>query len=414
MVPQSPPEQAPAPATTGAHRIMREVNRGIVLDILRSGGRLSRVELARQAGLSKPTVSNIVEHLLREGLVREVGTRPTLPQGGRPPSLLEYNGAALSLVGVHFGVHHTHVALADAVGTVLARVAEPAVLGDPQRSVRQVRRMVRSLVAAGGDEAGTLRHAGVSVPGPIDPTTGRCIVAPNLGWRDEPVRDMLAAALGIPTTSANLTSVAALAEGKLGAARGVRSYAWVYTGTGIGAGLVMNGEIFTGGSGHTGEVGHCPVVEGGELCNCGNRGCLETVAGSLAITRWANEALRRGDSTLLRDHDGPLDAEVVARMAGRGDRVAQDILRDAGAHLGRGIAYLLNIVGPEMVVIGGPLVQAGDLYLDAISQAAAHTLLQRPVPVVASTLGPHAGLLGAVQLAVDASSRSYRIVGAAS
>lgn len=409
-------ETAPTPpspqATTGAHHIMREVNRGIILDILRSGGRMSRVDLARRAGLSKPTVSNIVEALLRENLVREVGTGPSLRQGGRPPSLLEYNGAALSLVGVHFGVHLTHVALADATGAILARVAEPAILGSPRRSVRQVARMVRSLVAGSGDDAGDLHCAGVSVPGPFDLASGRCLVAPNLGWRDAPVRDLMADALEIPVVAANLTSVAALAEGKLGAARGVRSYAWVYTGTGVGAGLVVNGELFQGGIGVTGEFGHCPAVEDGDLCSCGNRGCLETVAGAAAISRAAREAVQRGEDTLLRDATEEIDAATVARAAARGDRVAQVLLRDAGARLGRGIAYLLNIVGPEMVVIGGPLVQAGQLYLDAIAEAAAHTLVPSPVRVVASTLGPRAGLLGAVQLAVDSSGRSYRIVGA--
>ncbi len=408
------PETTLTPATTGAHHIMREVNRGILLDILRSGGRMSRVDLARRAGLSKPTVSNIVEGLLEENLVREVGTGPSRRQGGRPPSLLEYNGAALSLVGVHLGVHLTHVALADATGAILARVAEPTIPGSPRRSARQVARMVRSLVAGSGDDAGALRCAGVSVPGPVDLATGRCLIAPNLGWRDVPVRELMAAALDIPVVAANLTSVAALAEGKLGAARGVRSYAWVYTGTGVGAGLVVNGELFHGGIGVTGEFGHCPTEDGTELCSCGNRGCLETVAGAAAISRAAREAVQRGADTLLRDASEEIDAAVVARAAAQGDPVAQDLLRTAGARLGRGIAYLLNIVGPEMVVIGGPLVQAGDLYLHAIAEATAHTLVQAPVPVVASTLGPRAGLLGAVQLAVDSSARSYRIVGAAS
>jgi predicted NBD/HSP70 family sugar kinase len=413
MVPSMTP--SPRTATTGAHRIMREVNRGIILDLLRGGGRLSRVDLSQQAGLSKPTVSNIVEALLREGLVREVGARPTSPQGGRPPALLEYNGASAAMAGIHFGVHSTHVALADALGNVISRVAEPTILGSPRRSARQVARMVRSLRAGSEHETGELRGAGVSVPGLVDPTTGHCRLAPNLGWRDVPLGRILRDALGIPVAAGNTTALAALAEGRLGAARSVSSYVWIYTGTGVGAGIVSHGQLFSGAHGFSGEIGHCPVLGNDLPCNCGNRGCLETVAGASAIVRAAEQAVRRRQSTSLRRHRGELDAATVAQLAAAGDAVSQQILRQAGEHLGRGIAYILNLFGPEMVVLGGPLARGGEHYVDAVQRATQeHTLSAQCVPIVPSTLGPQVALLGAVQLAVENNSRSYRIVGAAS
>jgi N-acetylglucosamine repressor len=401
-------------ATTGAHRIMREVNRSIILDILRGGGQLSRVELAQQAGLSKPTVSNIVELLLRDGLVREVGTRPTSPLGGRPPALLEYNGASAAVVGVHFGVHHTHVALADALGNVISRVAEPTLLGSPRRSARQVARMVRSLVAGSAGEVGALRSIGVSVPGLVDPVTGHCRLAPNLGWRDVPVRDIIGDLLDIPVVVSNITAAAATAEGRLGAARSASSYAWVYAGTGVGAGIVSNGELLTGMHGFSGEIGHCPVPGNDEPCNCGNRGCLETVAGAGGVERAAEAAVRRREPTALRRHRNALDAAAVAECAAGGDAVSRRILGDAGEQLGRGIAYLLNLFGPEMVVVGGPLAAAREHYLaPAQVVAARHTLAAQSAPIVASTLGAQVTLLGAVQLALDAGAPPYRIVGGA-
>jgi predicted NBD/HSP70 family sugar kinase len=275
--------------------------------------------------------------------------------------------------------------------------------------------MVRSLLAGSDYDASMLRRAGVSLPGLVDTTTGYCRLAPNLGWRDVNLGELVGKALGIPVTVGNITAAAALAEGRLGAAQEVRSFVWVYAGTGIGAAVIDDGELFTGAHRYAGEIGHCPVPGNDELCNCGNRGCLETVAGAPAIVRAATAAVKRRPATALRRHRGSLDADTVAQVAADGDAVARAILDEAGAHLGRGIAHILNLFGPEMVVVGGPLARGGERYLAAaLATARRHTLEAQAVPIVPSTLGPQVNLLGAVQLAVDADARSYRIVGATS
>src|SRR5207249_9654566 len=150
---------------------------------------------------------------------------------------------------------------------------------------------------------------------------------------------------------------------------GVRQFVWVYVGTGVGTGIVVDGQLFSGTNGFAGELGHCPVVEGGPPCNCGRRGCLETVAAAPAIARAAEEAVAGGARTALAGAGAPHDATQVVRVAAAGDRVARRIVAEVGDHLGRGIAYLLNILNPGLIVVGGPVADAGDLLLDPVRRS---------------------------------------------
>jgi predicted NBD/HSP70 family sugar kinase len=183
-------------------------------------------------------------------------------------------------------------------------------------------------------------------------------------------------------------------------------------GSGVGSGVVIDGRLFYGQRGFSGEIGHCPVLENGPACACGRRGCLETVASAMAIDRAARAAIAAGERTVLAGMDGPLDAAAIAVAARDGDAVARRILAEVSEHLGRGISYLLNVLNPEMIVLGGPVGQAGDALLDSVrASVARHALLPQGVDIVPSTLGDRAELTGAVLLAMDQTVRSYRIVG---
>jgi glucokinase-like ROK family protein len=396
----------------GDNRAIREVNRSIILDLVRRGGRISRTELARRSKLTKPTVSAIVDELIGEGVVREVGFGESVAGGGRPARLLEFNDASAAYLGIHFGVRATTVALADARGTIRHVRGRASLLGSPARSLKAVRPLLTEVLAAARVPRARVECAGATVPGLIDQETGACVLAPNLGWRDFPLRDALAAEVGVPVVVNNITQAAAVAEGRLGAARSARSYVWVYVGSGVGSGVVVDGKIFYGQRGFSGEIGHCPVVDTGPDCACGRRGCLETVASAMALTRAAEAAIAAGETTVLSAMTGPLDAAAVAVAARDGDAVARRILTDAAEYLGRGISYLLNVLNPEMVVLGGPVTQVGDVLLGPVrASVAKHALLPKGVAIVASALGDRAELTGAVLLAMDQSVRSYRIVG---
>jgi predicted NBD/HSP70 family sugar kinase len=216
--------------------------------------------------------------------------------------------------------------------------------------------------------------------------------------------------LGVPVVVNNVTSASAIAESRAGVAKGVRSFVWAYVDSGVGAGIMIDGHVFSGTQGFSGEIGHCAVVAGGPLCSCGMRGCLETLVSGPAIVRAAEAALVAGEQTSLRSA-APLDQAAVAKAARAGDAVALRIFAAVGEHLGVGVSYLVNILDPQMIVLGGGVMEAGDLLLEHTrGSIARHSLKGARIPVVVSALGDDAGLIGAVFAAMDQSVRSYRVV----
>jgi predicted NBD/HSP70 family sugar kinase len=242
----------------------------------------------------------------------------------------------------------------------------------------------------------------VTVPGLVDTSTGVCVLGPNLGWQNVPVRDLITEALEVPVVVQNVTSAGAVAEGQMGAAQGYRTYVWVYVGSGLGAGIVLDGRPFYGRQGFSGEIGHCQVVEsGGIQCGCGAFGCLETVASGRALERQAKQAVEQGQKTELSELGRPIQVTDMVRAARQGDELAIALFENAGSYLGKGLAYLQNILNPE----------AGDLLLKPAQRTAQeHALKAERVPIVPSVLKERSGIVGAVLSAMDHSVQSYRIV----
>jgi glucokinase-like ROK family protein len=380
---------------------MREVNRALLLDVLRSAGRLSRSDVARRTALAKPTVSAIVEQLIDEGVVREVGFGTAMANGGRRPRLLEYDAASEAFLGIQVGVNTTTVALADGRGELRESRTGRTAKRSPTRTVAAIADLVDDVLAAGRVRRRRIAAAAAVVPGLVERESGFCRVAPNLGWHDVPLRELLAEALRVPITVENTTRAAAIAESRVGVARDARSFVWVYAGTGIGSSSVIDGELFYGHQGFSGEIGHCCVVDDGLVCGCGRRGCLETVASATAVARNAQSAIDRGERTLLLAGRRGIDAAGVAAAAAEGDALSVRVIADAGDHLGKGISFLLNLTNPELVVIGGPLARAGDFLLTPLrASAERHALQEVQASIVASQLDGDAEVRGSVFLAM--------------
>ncbi len=391
---------------------MREVNRSIVLDMIRRGGRISRTDLARRSALTKPTVSAIVDALIADGVVHEVGLGKSVSTGGRRARLLEFNEASAAFAGIRFGVNHTRIAVADARGEIQVQRDFPSLVGDPEALIESTVEVLDDVFQAVSMPRARLQCVGVAVPGLVDSQTGACVLAPNLKWQNVPVRDLLSERLNVPVVVHNVTTTGAIAEGRVGAAQGYRSYVWVGVGSGIGSGIVLDGSVFLGRKGFSGEIGHCPVVDRGARCGCGARGCLETVASGKALEQQARAALEKGLPTSLRSSGeaAPSARDIVAQAV-LGDELCRSLVTDAGAYLGRGLAYLQNILNPEMIVLSGQLLEADELLLAPAREAAArHALKVEQVPIVQSTLKQNAILTGAVFVALDHAVRSYRIM----
>ena len=392
-------------------RAMREVNRSIVLDMIRRGGRISRTDLARRSHLTKPTVSAIVEDLIAGGVVQEVGFGKAVASGGRRARLLQFNEGSAAYLGVRVGVHVTSVAIADARGEIRVTRDLPTPQASPADRLQNAVSIVDEAFEAAEIPRDRLQAVGVTVPGLVDTSTGVCVLAPNLNWQNVPVRDLIREALDVPVVVQNVTNAGAIAEGQIGAARGYRSYVWVYVGSGLGAGIVLDGRPFYGRQGFSGEIGHCQVVESGIQCGCGAFGCLETVASGRALERQARELIEGGRKSTLGGLDHPIAVTDMVRAAHDGDELAISLFESAGAYLGKGLAYLQNILNPEIVVLGGGVVEAGDLLLKPAQRAAQeHALKAERVPIVPSALKDRSAIVGAVLSAMDHSMQSYRIV----
>ena len=313
-----------------------------------------------------------------------------------------------AFVGVDLGGTQIRAILRDAQGAIVSRASILTQASDGQKQViARIIETVRQTVS--GIPWGTIGGIGIGVPGPVDPWTGVVLQAPNLpGWRDVPIRDIVQSAFGVPVEVGNDANLAALGEHMYGAGIGVANLIYVTISTGIGGGIIADGKLLLGAKGLAGEFGHQTLVPDGPLCGCGNRGCLEALGSGTAIARMAREAVARGQGQkLLELAQGSveaLDARIVASAARAGDAVAQDILRCAATYVGIGLANVVNILNPELIVLGGGVTRMGELLFDPVREVIAQRAMpaMRAVRIVPAALGGDVVLFGAVALIANA------------
>jgi len=263
--------------------------------------------------------------------------------------------------------------------------------------------LITSLITESGLNQSEILGLGVSAPGVIDPINGTTIFLPNLvgQWRDIPLGEKLNNALKLPVTLLNDVRAITYGEYIFGAGKGVNRMACFAIGTGVGGGLILNGDLVLGFQGSAGELGHLTIEVNGLLCNCGNYGCLETYASGPAISSRAEKVVRQGFTTRIADLiDNDLNKitpEIVAQAANEGDEIAQEIWNSVGHYLGTGIANICVAFGPERVVLAGGVAAAGDLLLTPVRKTLQERVFVMPiekVEVVLGSLGDDAGILG--------------------
>jgi len=377
---------------------------GHVFRIIRDRGPLNPADIVRLSGLAKSTVSVNVERLVGTGLVREE-TRP-----GSKRRRLKVDEKAGFVVGVDIGQTHLAVGLLDLEAGVLADRREGLALAElgPEAVLSRVSAIIRELAAKTGADPSHLFGIGVGVPGPVDFDHGIPVSPPVMpGWDRFPVASYLSTEFGCPAFLDNDVNVMALGERDRGSAGRQGGFLWVKVGSGIGAGIVIGGEIWRGAKGAAGDIGHIGIDGDSTLCRCGNRGCLETVAGGRAISALALEAAKDGSSPFLARELGPGTAaspELVARGAAHGDEVCLNILMDSAKAVGNVLAKLVNFWNPSLIVVGGGIASIGERYVASIREA----IYRRSTPLATSelvvrktSLGDRAGLIGAAVLVLD-------------
>ena len=368
------------------------------MEALRQHGGVSQADLSRMTGLSRTTVSTLIGELRAGGFVAELDLpevpRASAAQGGRPPVLLALDPSAGSAIGIDFGHSHVRVAISDLAHRILCERERPlAVDADPVGSLDMAAELVRHTMAGAGVPAATVVGVGMGVPGPVDHRNGRVGSTSILpGWLGIFAGREMERRLGLPVVVDNDANLGALAEFCWGAARGSQNVVYIKVSSGIGAGLVLGGRLHRGANGTAGEIGHDIVDEAGPYCRCGNRGCLEAVAGGSAITE-----------VLSRSRREQLSLSQVLDLAEDGDLACRRVLAEVGRQLGVAAAKICNLVNPDRVVLGGHLARAGELVLEPMRESVRRygvDSAMEAVEIVPSVLGERAGVLGALALVV--------------
>jgi predicted NBD/HSP70 family sugar kinase len=349
---------------------------------------LTQVEIAAASGLSAATVSNMVRELDQAGMV---GLSRSIRNGRRAVLVSLASGGGL-LAGVAFGERDVRVAIASERREILAQQLMPLqadhVADDGMERAARLLADLAETVGAGVEDIGAI---GFGLPAPVDSVSGEAgsdAVLP--GWRGVNVAEAMGAHLRAPVALDNTANLAALGELRAGALRGVQHGCYIKFSYGVGAGIVLGGEVFRGSAGTAGEIGHLTIDENGPICRCGNRGCLDTFVGSRALL-----------SSLAASH-GPLRLRDVVTRALAGDLGCRRVIEDAGRRVGVAVAGLVNLFNPEVIVVGGKMAEAGDLIMVPLREAldrcaipsAAATVELRP-----AELGDEADVLGAIELA---------------
>jgi predicted NBD/HSP70 family sugar kinase len=319
---------------------------------------ISRIDIARHTGLSQAAVTKAVSPLIAAGLVDAPPVTQRDGNPGRPAAPIAIVPGAMVMLGVKVNVDEVIAVATDLATTVLASGNRPLGAHDPTSVADAIVDVVTSLAEALGDKADAIAGVGVSVSGDVDTATGIVRESAIMGWVDEAFGDALQSRLAWPLTLENDVHALTVGEHWFGVGLGTASFAIVTIGRGIGSGLHLNGQVVTGAYGVSGEIGHLPLAGRDRVCACGRRGCVEAVASTAAI-----------EAAVSAAHGRVVDIDEAVRLAHAGDPAAETAFREAARIIGTAIATLVNLAGPELVIIGGEGVSNFDLFEETLRDA---------------------------------------------
>jgi predicted NBD/HSP70 family sugar kinase len=336
----------------------RDINRRIVLNLIRSHQPISRADLARHSGLQRSTVSVIIEHLIDDRWVTE-GANGHAPRGRRP-RFLHLNQERVGIIGVNIRPNLTTVALADLDARFIAQESLPTTQ-NPEGFIADLGSRINAMIRTRPEIA--YEGIGVSLPGRVDLASNRLVFAPNLGWGEVDMKTPLEKITGLPVELENAANACALAEVWLGRhSEGVHNLVAVTVSEGIGVGMTMNHQLVRGSTGMAGEFGHITVVEDGIECRCGNRGCWEVYASNSAAVRFyaqSSSSVRTGKAGVKSLGQPPVFDDVL-RLADQGDPKAVEAITEMAHYLGVGIALLVTGLAPDVIVVIGEVTRLWD------------------------------------------------------
>jgi glucokinase-like ROK family protein len=384
---------------------IKGINQRRILHLLRVNPGISRVEISNRTNLGKATVSSIVSEFIAQGIVYEDGVSVHALSVGRRPVRLRLNAQARLAIGVELTGSECIATLTDLCAEPLRVMRCPMTDVSADAACGVVVQCVHSLLE--GHDPSNLLGVGVGVPGQVDATRQHVVQAVNVGWFDVPLGPQLSQQLGKPVTLVKRQNAGVLGEYWYGIGHGHANLVYISVGVGIGCGIIVHEALYEGTAGSAGELGHITVVPNGHRCRCGNYGCLETVASCPAIVIRAREEAKKGKQSLLVQWSGgaleSVTIQQVIQATLERDALAIEVITEAAHYLGLGIACVLNLFNPSLVIIGGEILEMGELYVEAVREETRRRSLSMPqaVKVVPSSLGYRGPSIGAATLVLD-------------
>lgn len=376
----------------GTFQLMKSVNKSIILNKIRTSEPISRAQIAKDTSLTPPTVSSIVKELMEQGLVSESELGHS--SGGRKPTMLHINTNAFYVIGIDAGPETVEGVLTDLSGEILYRTSsllKKSITND--QFIAILKETTNTIFQLSNIDQDKIIGIGIAMHGVVDINTGTSLVAPILNLRNIPIKEELEKEFNLTIKVENDARAMALGEYWFGGHGDVDSMVAVNIGRGVGAGIVMDGKLYHGALGIAGEIGHMTIDMNGSLCECGNRGCLQTFVSGPAIAARASKQIPGNGSVL--------SGKEVFEQAQRSDPFSIELLYETGAIIGVGLVNLIHLVNPSKIVLGGGVMKSEKFILSAILESIdrrAMTAEAKQTSVMVTKLGDEATLLGAVSL----------------
>jgi glucokinase-like ROK family protein len=382
--------------TTGDQSLVKKINKSIVLETIKNNFPLSRAQISEMTGLNKGTVSSLVNELIAEDLVYEVG--PGQSNGGRRPVMLLFNKVAGYAIGVDLGVNYILTVLTNLRGEIVKEHMTSLNQTSFDFIFNTLKQSIQTMIDHTPPSPYGIVGIGIGIPGIID-DKGTVLFAPNLKWENIDLKNMIANEFPFPVSIDNEANSGALGEKLFGVGKDASNLVYVSAGIGIGTGIIIDNELYKGSSGFSGEMGHLTIEVNGKKCSCGNRGCWEMYASENALLEQAKSLSIHSDRA-----DKPLDIESLVKMADDGHAEVIHLFNTIGEYLGIGLTNIINTFNPELIIIGNRLSAAKNWLINPIRRVIENRALpfhRKLLRIEFSGLNIYSCALGASSIAVS-------------
>jgi len=378
------------------------INKQNVINIIRDQGPIFKAEISRVTGLSIPTIMKSTDEFIKKGLVREIGKSESSGRG-KPPELLEFIPDSYYIIGVDIGTTNIVTVLMDLSAKIIYKQMVPTGAKDcADVIINRVIDSITNTINHVNIEEEKILGIGIGMPGLLDSQNGIVQFSPDFGWENIDLLGPIKAYFNMTIIIDNVTRAMAMGEKWFGMGHGIDNFMCINLGYGIGAAIVINGEVYSGFSGSSGEFGHMTLEKNGPLCDCGNYGCLEALSSANAISKKARFYLEKGEESVIKDMVGGnlelIEAKSVFDAANLGDKLASEIINEAIEYLGISVASIVNLLDPELIILEGGVARAGDILVDNLHKVVNRRKMKyagKNTRIILSKLGEDAAAIGA-------------------